>query len=186
MNLLKNQCTPSPAGPDERVRQKSSAAVQMIDFAAVLAKISGPITLVTGNSWDHQQHPKLLCGTGRGSSSWSHLIPKTTCLRQLLMSYWGCWATYVPFLYKAYVMQVIVYIIIIYYCILLHVMIYSLLHTKPCSMLVQVRFSPEDIQYRLRLLFTMTVKIDGQQDPVDILCAYISFCYKIKLELSGL
>ena len=53
-------------------------------------------------------------------------------------------------------------------------------------MLVQVRFSPEDIQYRLRLLFTMTVKIDGQQDPVDILCAYISFCYKIKLELSGL
>ena len=83
-------------------------------------------------------------------------------------------------------MQVIVYIIIIYYCILLHVMIYSLLHTKPCSMLVQVRFSPEDIQYRLRLLFTMTVKIDGQQDPVDILCAYISFCYKIKLELSGL
>ena len=184
MNLLKNQCTPQPS----RTTREGSTEIFRCCSNDWFCSCSCQNfwTNYTGNSWDHQQHPKLLCGTGRVSSSWSHLLPKITCLRQLLMSYWGCWATYVPFLYKAYVMQVIVYIIIIYYCILLHVMIYSLLHTKPCSMLVQVRFSPEDIQYRLRLLFTMTVKIDGQQDPVDILCAYISFCYKIKLELSGL
>ena len=38
---------PSPAGTDERARQKSSAAVQKIDPAAVCAKSSGPITLAT-------------------------------------------------------------------------------------------------------------------------------------------
>ena len=46
--------------------------------------------------------------------------------------------------------------------------------------------SPGNIWYgRLKLLFTMTVKIDGQQGPVDIQCAYVTFCYKMKLEPSG-
>ena len=44
-------------------------------------------------------------------------------------------------------------------------------------------FSPSNVWYwRLKLLFTMTVKIDGPQEPVDIKCAYVSFCYGIKLE----
>jgi len=30
---------------------------------------------------------------------------------------------------------------------------------------------------RLKLIFSMSVKIDGQEEPVDIECAYISFCY---------
>ena len=46
---------------------------------------------------------------------------------------------------------------------------------------------PKNFWYqRLKLLFTMTVKIDGQQEPVDIECAYVSFCYEIKLEPSGM
>ena len=47
--------------------------------------------------------------------------------------------------------------------------------------------SPDNVWYgRLKLLFAMTVKIDGQSDPVDIECAYVSFCYEIKLEPSGM
>ena len=38
---------------------------------------------------------------------------------------------------------------------------------------------------RLNLLFIVSVKIDGQEEPVDIECAYVSFCYEIKLEPSG-
>jgi len=38
---------------------------------------------------------------------------------------------------------------------------------------------------QLKLLFTMSVKIDGQEEPVDIECAYVSFCYEIKLEPFG-
>ena len=34
-------------------------------------------------------------------------------------------------------------------------------------------------------LYTMSVKIDGQEEPVDMECAYVSFCYEIKLEPSG-
>ena len=46
--------------------------------------------------------------------------------------------------------------------------------------------SPDNVWYgRLKLLFTMSVKIDGQEEPVDIECACISFCYEIKLEPSG-
>jgi hypothetical protein len=46
--------------------------------------------------------------------------------------------------------------------------------------------SPGNVWYgRLKLLFTMSVQIDGQDDPVDIECAYVSFCYEIKLETSG-
>jgi hypothetical protein len=46
--------------------------------------------------------------------------------------------------------------------------------------------SPGNVWYgRLKLLFTMSVQIDGQEDPVDIECAYVSFCYEIKLETSG-
>ena len=33
--------------------------------------------------------------------------------------------------------------------------------------------------------FKIAVKIDGQEEPVEIKCAYVSFCYKIKLEPSG-
>ena len=47
--------------------------------------------------------------------------------------------------------------------------------------------SPDNVWYcRLKLLFSMTVKIDGQREPVDIKCSYVSFCYEIKLEPSGM
>ena len=46
--------------------------------------------------------------------------------------------------------------------------------------------SQDNVWYgKLKLLFTMSVKIDGQEEPVDIGCAYVSFCYQIKLEPSG-
>ena len=46
--------------------------------------------------------------------------------------------------------------------------------------------SPDNVWYgRLKLLFSMSVKIDGQEEPVDIECAYVSFCYEIELEPSG-
>ena len=46
--------------------------------------------------------------------------------------------------------------------------------------------SPDNVWYgRLKLLFTISVKIDGQDEPVDIECAFVSFCYEIKLEPSG-
>ena len=32
----------------------------------------------------------------------------------------------------------------------------------------------------------MTVNIDDQQEPVDIECVYVSFCYEMKLEPSGM
>ena len=45
---------------------------------------------------------------------------------------------------------------------------------------------PDNVWYgRLKLLFTLSVKIDGQDDPVRLECAYISFFYDIKLEDSG-
>ena len=31
----------------------------------------------------------------------------------------------------------------------------------------------------------MSVKINGQEEPVDIECAFVSFSYEIKLEPSG-
>ena len=41
--------------------------------------------------------------------------------------------------------------------------------------------SPDNVRYgQLKLLFFMSVKIDGQEEPVDIECAYVSFCYEIK------
>ena len=109
----------SSARLDTQTRQKSPAAVQMIDLAAVLAK-----TKNTVYSWHHQQHPKLLCCVRLGSvwnwisrihsiqrnwntrlmlfsdssMSFIHLLPKTSFLRQLSMSYWGCWVTHVSFL----------------------------------------------------------------------------------------
>ena len=47
--------------------------------------------------------------------------------------------------------------------------------------------SPENVWFcRLKLLFTMSVKVDGQDEPVDIECAYVAFCYEIKLETSGM
>ena len=46
--------------------------------------------------------------------------------------------------------------------------------------------SPENVWYgRLRLLFTISVQIDGQEEPIDLECAFISFLYDIKLEKSG-
>ena len=33
---------------------------------------------------------------------------------------------------------------------------------------------------RLKLLFTLSVHIDGQVEPVELECAYIWFCYEIK------
>jgi hypothetical protein len=47
--------------------------------------------------------------------------------------------------------------------------------------------SPDNIWYgRLKLLFRITVQVDGKEDPVDVDCAFISFCYEIKLERSGM
>ena len=46
--------------------------------------------------------------------------------------------------------------------------------------------NPDNVWYgRLKLLFTMSVKIDSQEEAVDIECAYVSFCYEIKLEPCG-
>ena len=46
--------------------------------------------------------------------------------------------------------------------------------------------SPDNVWYcRLKLLFTLYVHIDGQDEPVELECAYVSFCYEIKLEPSG-
>ena len=43
--------------------------------------------------------------------------------------------------------------------------------------------SPDNVWYgRLKLLFTLYVHIDGQDEPVELECAYVSFCYEIKLE----
>ena len=40
---------------------------------------------------------------------------------------------------------------------------------------------------RLKLLFTLSVHIDGQAEPSIVLeCAYVSFCYEIKLEPSDM
>ena len=47
--------------------------------------------------------------------------------------------------------------------------------------------SPDNVWYgRLKLLFTISVKSDGRDEPVDLKCAYVSFCYEIKLEPSGM
>jgi hypothetical protein len=46
--------------------------------------------------------------------------------------------------------------------------------------------NPDDVWYcRLKLLFTISVQIDGQDEPVDLECAYVAFCYEIKLDPSG-
>ena len=46
--------------------------------------------------------------------------------------------------------------------------------------------SPDNVWYgRLKLLFSLSVQIDGQDDPVQLECAYISFFYDIRLEPSG-
>ncbi len=34
----------------------------------------------------------------------------------------------------------------------------------------------------MSILFTRSVKIDCKEGPVDIECAYVSFCYEIKIE----
>ena len=47
--------------------------------------------------------------------------------------------------------------------------------------------SPENVLYcRLRLVFMLAFQIDGQVEPVKVACAYLSFCYEIKLESSGM
>ena len=39
--------------------------------------------------------------------------------------------------------------------------------------------SQDNVWYgRLKLLFTMSVKIDGQKEPIDMECAYVSFSMK--------
>ena len=46
--------------------------------------------------------------------------------------------------------------------------------------------NPDNVWYgRLKLLFTISVQIDGQDEPVDLECAYVAFCYEIKLDPSG-
>ena len=45
---------------------------------------------------------------------------------------------------------------------------------------------PDNVWYgRLKLLFSISVQVDGQDDPVDIECAFVAFCYEIKLDASG-
>jgi len=47
--------------------------------------------------------------------------------------------------------------------------------------------NPDNVWYgRLKLLFTISVQMDGQDDPVDLECAYVAFCYEIKLDPSGM
>ena len=47
--------------------------------------------------------------------------------------------------------------------------------------------SPDNVWYgRLKLLFTLSVHIDEQVEPAELECAYVSFCYEIKLEPSGM
>ena len=49
----------------------------------------------------------------------------------------------------------------------------------------QFILSPENVWYgRLKLLFNMSVQIDGQAAPVEIQCAFIAFFYDINLEPS--
>ena len=46
--------------------------------------------------------------------------------------------------------------------------------------------APDNVWYgRLKLLFKIHVVMDGQADPVEHECAFISFFYDIRLELSG-
>jgi len=46
--------------------------------------------------------------------------------------------------------------------------------------------NPDNVWYgRLKLLFTISVQIDGQDEPVGLECAYVAFCYEIKLDPSG-
>ena len=46
--------------------------------------------------------------------------------------------------------------------------------------------SQDNVWYgRMNLHFTRSVKIDGQDEPVELQCAYGSSCYEIKLEPSG-
>ena len=45
---------------------------------------------------------------------------------------------------------------------------------------------PDSVWYgRVRLLFSMSVQIDGSDEFKKIDCAYVSFCYDIKLDPSG-
>ena len=45
---------------------------------------------------------------------------------------------------------------------------------------------PDKVWYgRVRLLFSMSVKTDGSDEFKKIDCAYVSFCYDIKLDSSG-
>ena len=54
---------PIPARTDTQIGQKSPAAVQTIDPATVLVKISGPMTQVTADIIIYIQRLKSLCGT---------------------------------------------------------------------------------------------------------------------------
>jgi hypothetical protein len=46
--------------------------------------------------------------------------------------------------------------------------------------------SKENVWYeKLSLIFTLSIQIDGQVDPVDLECAFISVLYDIKLEPFG-
>jgi hypothetical protein len=50
----------------------------------------------------------------------------------------------------------------------------------------QFVLSADNVWYgRLKLLFKIYVKVDGKDEPVEIECAYVAFCYDIKLEASG-
>jgi hypothetical protein len=47
--------------------------------------------------------------------------------------------------------------------------------------------NPDNVWYGwLKLIFTMSVKIDDKEEPVDMECEYVIFCYEIKLKPSGM
>ena len=51
----------------------------------------------------------------------------------------------------------------------------------------QFVLSPDNVWYGLlKLLFNLLVHIDEQVKPVELECAYISFCHEINLEHSGM
>jgi len=138
---------PSPAGSDTQTRQKSLGAVQDIDPAAVLAKLSGPITPATTDVirniqsyyavQDGVQAPGVESAGAREelkrkadaisrsqyevySFATKHNLSEAACEELLGMLSNVCNS----------------FVIITYYYILLQLM------------LGQVRFSPEDIQYK--------------------------------------
>ena len=147
---------PSPPSTEGHGRQKSSAALRSFEPSAFLARISAPMSQATAdvisNVRGHYNVP---------DRDQLARVEDTRWYRAGLKPASECW----PFPYKKY-------------------------HgfnredsffTRPPGI---ERFvpSPDNVWYgRLKHLFTLSVHIDEQAEPVELECAYVSFCYEIKL-----